>query len=286
MTAPRKHGDDCLCDECYWDTDKQIARATRAQAAQARAADVAAKNAKAAEDVATAKLTAAQKWESLARQNGRGAAYLAGRGLDPIALGGDRVRYDHRGNPTLAVFNPRGLVINIARRIIDPDWDGPKVLGMKDAPSDGTLIGNLRQIRDGATVVIGEGLADALTASLAFPGCVVLFAHGGGNVPKAMAAVIPFLRANLGSVRCILVTHNDEAKVREVQGKEVTFRPGQAVRDQCLELARAARVSDLVHPLALPAKDLNDAWRAGWRWDSGAIAWDVVDGRREWHRPT
>jgi hypothetical protein len=249
------------CDVC-----RRIAAAYEPRDAERAARAAAAPQLKAEHDRAKAKLTASQKWASLAREDVRGMNYLERRGLDAAALA-DHVRYDHRGNPTLAVRNPAGLVVNIARRIIDPTWDGPKVLGLKDAPTEGTLIGFYRQIREGCTVVIGEGVADALTAVLAFPAAVVLFAHGGGNVPKVMAAVLPYLRAN-PETRALLVTHNDEVKRREVQGKIVEFTPGQAMRDQCLELARAAgeSVAERVMPVALPTKDLNDAWCQGWRW--------------------
>lgn len=132
------------------------------------------------------------------------------------------------------------------------DGREPKVRGLAGCPTAGTLVGALPDIAGPVTVIIVEGLADALTARLIWPDAVVLGAHGAGRM--ALIAGHAARRVRLVGGRLGLGCHADDA------GESATERAGRAAIAVGLRLGVDLAVID--HG---DAKDLNDAWRAGWR---------------------
>ena len=192
---------------------------------------------------------ATPRWESLDRRSAVGEAYLLERGLDPaILVERDLVRFEPSGNIAVRLHAGGGEVVNVVRRRLTGD---PKVLGLKDCPTAGTLLGKLADIAGAVDVVVVEGVADSLTAALAYPAGVVLGAHGASQLAKVAEQAAR--RVKLAGGRMLLGVHADDAGERAA-----------------LAAARAARAVGLRlhHELVLiehHEKDLNDAWRTGWR---------------------
>lgn len=192
--------------------------------------------------------SASSTWDRLARRDARGEAYLAQRGLDPESLiASDCVRFSRDG-VVVAIRDWDGQPISTATR----RYEGiPKVLALKDHSTRGTMIDAVERIKNGSTIVAIEGVADALTARLAWPDAVVLGANGAGNVPKIVGEMI--VRAKLCAAQIVLVPHDDE--------------PGEmsAIKAGKIAIAAGFELGESLHVVSLPAKDLNDAWRMGWR---------------------
>lgn len=215
---------------------------------------------------AAAKERARTWWAGLFRSHDVGRRYLRDRrGLDVDQLiERQLVRFGDRGDVYVALRSSTGGVINVVRRVLTPG-DGPKVLGLKDAPALGTLVGHLQQLRAGTTAVVTtavvtEGVIDSLTAALAWPDAVILGAHGAGNYATIVAYASRFLHERRG--RLLLPAHHDRA--------------GEAALDDAMHCALEAGMvcADIagepearVHVVNFGAEhnDLNDAWRAGWR---------------------
>ncbi len=243
-----------------------------------RAAEVAAKR-KAEEEVRRkAEETARRRaiaeagivWDQLQRTSFRGGNYLRSRGLEPLLLEEvDAVRYDQDGNPMVALWSKGGLV-NVVRRWIDPGT-GPKVTGRPSCPTEGTLVGwsipLVKSPSAWAQVVITEGVIDTLTAKIAFPGAIVLGAHGASRFAGIAIAAAKVMRAG----ELVLVGHQDRLESGEPGAGE---RAADAALAGAIEAGLAPTgTPDLppgaptVRVLELGAhKDLNDAWKAkGWR---------------------
>lgn len=251
---------------------------------------------------ADGKRRAAAIWQECARAcPWAGEKYLREqRGLDVEQLvRRDLVRFGQgHGDPYVALYSSLGQVVNVVARRIDVGricpachvltrgadrcWrcsgsldgaePGPKTPGAKDAPTAGTLVGHLQQLRPGGTAVVVEGVIDSLTAALAWPDAVILGAHGVGNYPLVAGYAARHVRDR--AAHLFLVAHNDPPRRDPATGDT---RPGigQAAADEAMRLAieeglvttdgggepvcRVRAVDIGGH------KDLNDAWRAGWR---------------------
>ena len=200
---------------------------------------------------ASAATAAADAWQRLPRRSAAGEHYLAGRGLALMALiERDAVRFHDEG-PAVALRDPDGAVVNVARRRIEPG-DGPKSLVMRGGTTAGTLIGSVDAIRGRGDVVIVEGITDALSAVLAWPSAVVLGAQCAGRYADVARLAAP--RVRLAGGRILLCVDDDDSGITA----------GEAAIDACratgLDFARALVVVDLgTH------HDLSDAYAAGWR---------------------
>ena len=198
---------------------------------------------------------AARLWRTASARNPRGEQYLRGRGLEPrelVARGA--VRFDY-GDPIVALHSSRGDVINVVRRKVDPA-DGPKVIGLKNAPTAGTLVGRIDRHLPGQGVIITEGVADTLAAVLAWPGELVLGAHGASNLPVIAQAIARTI-GRRAPIR--IVAHRDPARDqgRPGVGQEAAAAAGEL-------LTAAGCTAWYVHDVS-PHKDLAEAWSKGWR---------------------
>jgi hypothetical protein len=189
-------------------------------------------------------------WSQLAAEHPRGRAYLAARGLADAA---PMVRYDlrHDGSPAIPLFTSDAQIRNVVRRRL-PELGEPKTPGLYACPTAGTLLGAVSQIAAGRPVVVTEGVADTLTAAIAWPGAVVLGAHGADNLPAVVRVAAP--RCASAEVPLLLVPHNDTAG----------YTAALAAAKLAVEAGLSARRGSL-HVVKHRCKDLNDAWRAGWR---------------------
>lgn len=189
-------------------------------------------------------------WLGLAHRHERGDAYLEERGLGNP---GRFVRFDLRasGSPAIPLYTSAGAVRNVVRRCL-PELGEPKTPGLRDCPTAGTLLGRLADIRrDGATILT-EGVADTITAALAWPGQAHLGAHGACNLP-AIAKAAAQRCIQVGS-RLVLVPHNDRT------GHDAAVDAARAAVAAGLSVSRGTLLI-----VKHGAKDLNDAWRGGWR---------------------
>lgn len=189
-------------------------------------------------------------WSSLATRNPRGEAYLRERGVLDV-LDFNTVRFDprHDGSPAIALHTRDGQIRNVVRRRM-PELGEPKTPGLPKCPTAGTLVGSLIQIS--GTVVVTEGMVDTLTAQLAWPDATVLGAHGAGNLTAIVRAVAPLV--SRGGGRLLIAPHNDPA------GRAACSVAGRAAIEAGLSAAGGSLTLVCHHE-----KDLNDAWRAGWR---------------------
>lgn len=223
-------------------------RARRAeQWRRERLARAAAERAVRAELERTAVPRATRYWESLPRCHDRGIQYLAERGL---AASVPLIRFD-AGSPALPLFTRAGEIRNVVRRRL-PELGEPKVTGLKGCPTAGTLLGAVTAIAADRPAVIVEGVADALTAAIAWPQAAVLGAHGACNLPAVVRVAAPIVVRQ--RTRLVLVPHNDRighGAAREAG--QLAIEAGLSVRAGTLAIVRHGE------------KDLNDAWRRGWR---------------------
>jgi len=223
-------------------------RAAERAASEARDREERRKRAEDAVPIATA------HWDRLLREHERGLAYLRERAVeDVVAVVGDAVRFDasNAGSPALALFTSRGEIRNVVVRRV-PELGEPKTPGLRACPTLGTFVNAVWQIEPDRDVVLTEGVMDSITARLAWRYAIILGAHGAGNladVARAAAPAIVNVRARL-----IVVPHGDRRGYEESYAAcGVAVEAGLSVRRGTLQVVR------------LPAKDLNDAWRRGWR---------------------
>ncbi len=206
-----------------------------------------------------ARQTAPSIWHDQLADHLRGRRYLEGRGLEVDALvGRGLVRFgpvgwrpsDIAGDPTVALHDWDGVVVNVVRRRMADDE--PKAPGLKGHPTDGTLVGHLGQIRPGVDVIVTEGVIDSLTAAVAWPKAVVLGAHGAARMPAIVAAAAPRVKAAGG--RLLLIPDADPP------GHAAAVDGGMRAMDLGLELD-----VDLILVEPDGYDDLNAAWCGGWR---------------------
>lgn len=191
-------------------------------------------------------------WEQLADRDPRGEAYLRIRGVIEVLERGV-VRFDprHGGAPAIALHTSRGEIRNVVRRR-PPELGEPKTPGLPECPTAGTLVGSLGELTAGATVVVTEGMIDTLTAPLIWTEATVLGAHGSDNLPAIVRAVAPLVARRGG--RLVIAPHNDaRGTATGVMAGELAVEAGLSARAGTLEIMRYR------------SKDLNDAWRQGWR---------------------
>jgi hypothetical protein len=204
-----------------------------------------------AREVAAAIVDAGKLWPRLPTRSEAGEAYLRGRQLDTeVLIRAGAVRFGRCGDPTVALHDVAGGVVNVVRRVIEPgDF---KALGRPRCPNDGTLVGKVTSIEKGSTVVVCEGVVDSLTALLAWPGSVALGAHGapqyGGVVAMAARRLV-----KVGGGRLLLAVDHDDAGDKAYQAGILAILEAELDLDS-VEVAEIG-----TH------HDLNDAWRAGWR---------------------
>jgi hypothetical protein len=200
--------------------------------------------------------TATAHWDSLLRGNPRGHAYLVERQVDEICEireFGDVIRFDphHAGSPATPLYARDGAIRNVVARRV-PELGEPKTPGLKDCPTAGTLINAVCQIEPGRDVVLTEGVMDSLTARLAWHSAIVLGAHGAGNLPKIAKLAVPAIAA--AKARLLVVPHRDRRGYETaMQACSIAVEAGLSLRRGTLAIIRHG------------AKDLNDAWRSGWR---------------------
>lgn len=196
--------------------------------------------------------SAAEYWDALSTRHPAGETYLTRRGLDPYTL---PVRYSADGDVCVALHASDGRVTSVATRLIEPG-QRPKVLVRKGTTTKGTMINAVSEIVHGRSVILAEGLMDALTARQAWPDAIVLGANGAGNLPTVAKAAITRIR--LARSRLFLVPHDDEPGVRAMTAA------GQTALAAGLQIGLQLFVVELIEP------DLNAAWCAGWRPARGA----------------
>ncbi len=239
------------------EADPAAATARRVAAERKRAAELAELEATERARIARAEVTAPAVWSRLDRRDQRGEAYLAGRGLEPGPLvARDLVRF-RDGAPAVALYSSRGAIRNVVWRALEPGPNTPKVRGLAGCPTAGTLTGAITAIGAGLDVVACEGLADALAARLAWPGAVVLGAHGAENYAAIVRVAAPLVAA-AGGGRLLLCVDDDAAGLRA--GLDGVLAAVAAARNAGRDLARMVEVVDLAEH-----HDLADAYAAGWR---------------------
>lgn len=200
--------------------------------------------------------TATAHWASLLPGHPRGREYLAERGVDAICTTpdfGDVIRFDphHAGSPATPLYARDGAIRNVVARRV-PELGEPKTPGLRDCPTAGTLVNAVCQIETSRDVVLTEGVMDSLTARLAWDAAIVLGAHGAGNLPKIARLAAPAVAA--ARTRMLVVPHRDR------RGYE-TARAACAIAVEAGLSLRRGTLAIVSHG----AKDLNDAWRGGWR---------------------
>lgn len=149
---------------------------------------------------------AAKKWAALPTCSEVGEAYLRSRGLGEAVAAG-LVRFD-RDWPAIALHDSRGAVVNIVRR--RPGDGDPKILGERSATTKGTF-GRFGDIgRTTGAIVLVEGFADWLTASIAHRRQLVLGAHGAGRLALIAGGIAPHIVER----GLVLVPHRDPAGLK------------------------------------------------------------------------
>lgn len=215
---------------------------------QRRAEDAAKRVAEQTDAVARARLL----WRRLTGDHANGRSYLLRRGIDPTELiRREVVRFHVDGSPAVAMFDESGDLVNMVTRRITPG-NGPKVIGLRGCPTLGSLVGLVPKIRRGVHVVVVEGLADTLTAVLAWPEAVVLGAHGASRYPDVVRAAARQLVA-MGGGRLGLALDDDAA------GRKAGERALELAAAEHFDMARIEVVELGEH------HDLAEAWCAGWR---------------------
>lgn len=187
-------------------------------------------------------------WSQLPRQHRDGCAYLAARGVRD-ALRYEIVRFEHDGSPAIPLHTSDGKIRNVVCRRLAGE---PKVLGLQRCPTPGTMVNAVSDIVPSRAVVLVEGVFDSITATLAWPHDIVLGAHGAGNLAKI--ATVAAKRCAAVGARLMIVPHNDAAGEKESRkAARIAVESGLSLRDSTLAIVHTG------------AKDLNEAWNAGWR---------------------
>lgn len=202
---------------------------------------------KAAVPIATA------HWESLSLEHPRGLKYLAERRVDEVAEFNDTVRFDlkHAGSPAIALFGRDGEIRNVVARRL-PELGEPKTPGLRDCPTAGTLINAVCQIERERDVVLTEGVMDSITARIAWHTAIILGAHGAANMPKVARVAAPVIAQ--ARTRLLVVAHRDSRGFDSaVDACRIAVDAGLSLKRGTLRIVKHGQ------------KDLNDAWRLGWR---------------------
>jgi len=211
-------------------------------------------------------------WRALPARHPDGERYLRRRGFteaDIERLSG-RVRFDRAdlpfrdgwssdGAPSLAIYDLRGRgVAGVVRRRLpeEIERDGrvvkaPTLTGCQGSGAMGSPLEDITRSRD---VVITEGIADTITAMVAWPGATVIGANGIGPLPTVIAHAARLVRERRG--RMLLVPHADDKR----QGGIAATAGMRAATSAGLRPGFDVELVELVD-----AKDLNDAWTSGWR---------------------
>ena len=192
-------------------------------------------------------------WGDLPTSDKRGFDYLAERRVSDVVLSEGVIRFDpkHAGSPAIALYGRGGDIRNVVARRL-PELGEPKTPGLYQCPSAGTFINAVCQIDRDRDVVLTEGVMDSITARVAWRAAIVLGAHGADNLPKIAKLAAPAVA--LASTRMILVPHQDR------RGFETAMAACRFAVEAGLSLGRGTLAI-----LKTGAKDLNDAWRQGWR---------------------
>jgi hypothetical protein len=209
-------------------------------------------------------------WGALPLRHAVGEAYLDRRGVAEVVERGGLVRFDRPdapgrdrwssdGAPSLAVYDLRGRGISgvVRRRLpafVERDPRGVKAPSLTGCRGSGTMAYALTEIERGRDVVVTEGIADTITALVAWPDAVVLGANGTGPLPAVIQASARHV-ARLG-VRLLVVPQADE----QAQGQDAVTAGLADALAVGLRPGYDLMVVELGH-----AKDLNEAWCAGWR---------------------
>lgn len=199
--------------------------------------------------------TATSYWADLLPRDERGVRYLCERGIGDALAFSDAIRFDGRcaGSPAIPLFTRDGQIRNVVRRRL-PELGEPKTPGLSGCPTAGTFVNSVRDAvhmpdRD---VVIAEGVFDSLTAAIAWRSAIVLGAHGAANVPTIARLIAPVIAKT--NRRLLIVPHRDKrGYFAALEACEHAHRAGLSVRSGSLCIVKHDR------------KDLNDAWRDGWR---------------------
>lgn len=200
------------------------------------------------------------EWQALERRSLVGERYLQGRGIDPHELReqGDIVRYRRDGNPCVALRDlATGEITGYQYHLREPRDGGSKSFALKGSRCKGAaLCGRLAELDPGGVdvAVLCEGIPDTLTARLAFSGCAVFGAPGATFLEGIAAALAKRVRETRGWL--LLVADNDDDGVKHGKAAKRAAQRAGLVLDQDLLLVDFGE-----------HKDLNDAWRAGWRWE-------------------
>lgn len=137
----------------------------------------------------------------------------------------------------MPLFTSTGQIRNVVRRRL-PELGEPKVIGLKGCPTAGTLLGAVTAIAAERPAVVVEGVADALTAAIAWPKAAVLGAHGACNLQRVVEVAARF--AVRRGARLVLVPHNDRAGHHAaVEAGELAIEAGLSVRAGTLTIAQS-----------------------------------------------
>jgi len=218
-------------------------------------------------DDARAIAAASAYWNALPPAHPAGERYLAKRGLalHPLirfdfANHPSRDTWSSDGAPSLAIHDLRDRgVSGVVRRRLPTVVDactrgGVKAPTLTGCHGNGTMAYPTSAISDDRDIVVTEGIADTMTALFAWPEAVILGANGVGPLPTIIQHAARAARQHRG--RLLLVPHADQRR----QG-ELAVIPGARAA-----LAAGMRLgADLIIVALGRAKDLNDAWCAGWR---------------------
>lgn len=224
---------------------RELWRREREEAEAAELAERAARDA-----AAVPKATA--YWDALPAKHPRGVSYLLERRVANVVQY-EAVRFDpeHGGSPSVALYTRHGEIRNVVARRV-PELDEPKTRGLYQCPTAGTLINAVCQIEPGRDVVVTEGVIDSITARIAWPGAVILGAHGWANIPVIVSVAAPAIAATRS--RLLLVPHQDKYGFQAArEAAELALDAGLSVRRGSLVIVKTGE------------KDLNDAWANGWR---------------------
>lgn len=205
-------------------------------------------------------------WQMLPATHSIGERYLARRGLAKhpairfdIAAHPSRDSWSSDGAPSLAIHDLRGRGISgVVRRrlpeVVAACDRGVKAPTLTGCQGSGTMADSLASITADSDVVVTEGIADTMTALHAWHCAVVLGANGIGPLPNIIGIAARRVRDHRG--RLFLVPHADQKR----QGEQAVIPGARGALQAGLRLG-----SDLVIVDIGRAKDLNDAWCAGWR---------------------